>query len=249
MNGHICAARRGDYSHHTARWLRKLDAAGFRPTVVILHEVGLGERWQDIERALIASAQERGWRLTNSTAGGEGLDYIDPEDDRRYREKLSRSHKALWNTPERRAEATARSRAFASDPELVAKRNAAIRRAYENPDARERVAVASRENAKRPEVRAAKSAKMKSAWREPGYRETVTAARNDAAFKSEQGDRLKQRWVDPAAREKMSSARWTPEKRREQAERIAARNRNPDPEMVKRRNAAIKAAWARRKGA
>jgi hypothetical protein len=224
LNAHMCGARSFAYDHHTARWLRKLDAAGLRPSVVILHEVKPGEWWQDIERSFISTASDHGWDLTNTTAGGEGLDYTDPEADRRYREKLSRAHKVIWSTPERRAEARARSLAFAADPKRVADRNSAIRLAYESPSVRAKVAKASREIAARPGVNEARSIKMKAAWRDPSYRNVVTAARNDPAFTEQQSERLKQRWRDPVARKKMNSARWTPERRHEQAERIRARN-------------------------
>lgn len=248
LSGHLCGAKRGSYNHHTARWLRSLLRRGLKPSLVILHEVSDGERWQDIERQFIAMATERGWKLTNSTAGGEGLDYIDPEDDAAYRAKLSASLKALWATPERRREARERSLAIANDEKALGKRNAAIRQAYAKPEIREKFKAINIEIGSRPEVKAAKSVATLRNWQRSEYRTAIVAARNDPVFTAEQGDRLRKRWANPDARKKMNDARWTPEKRREQAERIAARNRNPDPEMVKRRNASIKAAWARRKG-
>lgn len=224
LRGHLSGARRGRYDHHTARWLRSLEAAGTQPSLVILHECDPVERWQDVERRLIAEAGERGWKLTNSTAGGEGLDFLDPADDRRYREKLSRSQRMVWARPEMRAAAAARSRAIANDPAVLARRNEAIRRAYDNPEVRGRVSQASRETASRAEVKKAKSEKTKAAWQRREYREAIIAARNDPDFTAAQGDRLRKRWADPTAREKMNGARWTPEKRREQAMRIAAIN-------------------------
>lgn len=224
LNGHVCGALRGYYDHHTARWLRALHQDGHRPEIVILHEVVPSESWQEIERAFIASAADRGWNLTNSTAGGEGLDYLDPKDDARYRANLSRSLKQVWSSPERRAEAKARSRAVADNPELLARRNEAIRAAYSNPEVRALASNINREIGSRPEVKDAKSGKMKAVWDTDEYRATITAARNDPEFTDAQAQRLRDRWSDPAAREKMNNARWTPEKRREQAERIAAYN-------------------------
>jgi hypothetical protein len=226
LNAHMCGAKSFTYSHHTARWLRKLDASGLRPSVVILHECQSGERWQDVERQFIASAAERGWQLTNSTAGGEGLDYTDPVAEAAYRAKLSASLKAVWSTPERRQEARERSQAIAADKEALAKRNEAIRLAYANPEVRQKFSAINTEIGSRPEVKAAKSSASRGHWRRSEYRAAIVAARNDPAFTVEQGNRLRKRWADPDARKKMNSARWTPEKRREQADRIRAHNRN-----------------------
>lgn len=239
-------ARRGTYDHHTARWLRALIGEGLKPEIVILHEVTEGERWQDIERSFIASAVDRGWKLTNSTAGGEGLDYLNPEDDARYRANLSRSLKEVFNRPEMVERQRAISRATAANPELLAKRNAAIREAYKNPSSRARVAAASRATGAKPEVKAARSDKGKAAWQQPDYRATLTAARNDPDFVAAQAERLRDRWADPEHREKLNAARWTEEKRREQAERIQRVNERDDPEFIARRNETLKAARAAR---
>lgn len=100
-----------------------------------------------------------------------------------------------------------------------------------------------------PEVQAAKARAMRKHWARSEYREAILAHRNSPEFHAEQGDRLRKRWRDPVKREKMNDARWTPEARSAQAKRIAKINKRPlDQEMVKRRNAAIKASWDRRRG-
>ena len=254
LYGHLGAAVRGEYNHHTARWLRKLIAAGARPELVILHTVAEGERWQDAERAAIAAALESGNKLTNATAGGEGLDYINQEDDARYRRNLSRSLKALWNTPERKKEASQRSLRAWADPAVTARRLASMVAAQNKPDVKARIAVAMAEVNARPSVKATRSRKSKRNWQDENYRAVIIAARNDPTFAEQQGARLKSRWRDDGHRTKMQEARWPEDKRREQAERL----KNPecaekikralsDPETIRRRNAAIKASWARRK--
>lgn len=223
LKAHISGAKRGAYNHHTARWIKRLLRDGLRPTLVILREVKAGERWQDVERELIASAESQGWRLTNSTAGGEGLDYIDPEDEARYRANLKRAMDVYNATPEGKARQR-RMVAAALEPEALARRNASIRAAKARPEFRAKMVEVGREINSRPDVKAAKSAATSHHWKRDEYRETITAARNEPEFVAAQSDRLKARWKDEAQREKMNAARWTPEKRREQAERIAAYN-------------------------
>src|SRR5688500_3880809 len=59
-------------AHHTARWLSGLKRKGLQPTALVLAEIDDGEDWQEQERRFIASGAEMGWKLTNSTPGGEG---------------------------------------------------------------------------------------------------------------------------------------------------------------------------------
>lgn len=219
LRAHISGAVRKAYDHHTARWIRRLVSDGMRPELIILHEVRDGERWQDIERDFIASAADRGWRLTNSTAGGEGLDYIDPADEARYRANLRRAMDVYNATPEGKARLR-RMVDSALEPDALARRNKAIRAAASRPEHKAKMTIVNREINARPEVKAKRSASGKRRWDDAEYRQAITAARNDPTFVAEQSERLKSRWRDPAAREKMNSARWTPERRREQAERI-----------------------------
>lgn len=57
---------------HKSRWIAKLIAQGFRPTLVILEQV-LESEWEKAEIKWIARFNKSGAVLTNSTTGGEGL--------------------------------------------------------------------------------------------------------------------------------------------------------------------------------
>lgn len=254
LSAHISGAARGAYNHHTARWLRKLAASELRPALVILQAVQAGERWQELERQAIAEALSAGVKLTNSTAGGEGLDYIDTEAKAAYRRKMSALMKEIWSTPERRAEARQRIKVAWDDPNVRARRAVSLAAANNKPETRARRSAASAEIGSRPGVMVAKSLASQGKWQEDAYRSAVVAARNDPAFTEAQAKRLKERWVDPAHRDKMQAARWTDEKRQEQAARLASPDRAEkiakalaNPDLIARRNASIKAAWARRK--
>lgn len=63
---------------HLGAWLRKLKNAEKEPTLVILKEVPI-EEWANEETRYIQSAKILGFKLVNSTAGGEGINNPSPE--------------------------------------------------------------------------------------------------------------------------------------------------------------------------
>jgi hypothetical protein len=58
---------------HRGHWIAELTRLSLRPVLVIIDSVPANSDWQSIERVYIAGALEDGCRLTNSTAGGEGI--------------------------------------------------------------------------------------------------------------------------------------------------------------------------------
>lgn len=251
LRAHIMAAVRGDYNHHTARWLRKLHALGLEPSLKILSEVGEGDSWQDLERRHIAEALESGARLTNSTAGGEGLDYLNPADHARYIANLSSALKKVWGTPERRLEAKQRSLKAWADPEVTTRRLISMAKAAKRPDVKMRNSEVLGRLAKDPEVSAKKSRASKEFWNSDAGLSVRSTLINDTSFCADQAARLKARWQDEEHRAKMQNARWTPEKRAEQAARIEARREKMlaarTPEARAKQAETLRQTWARRK--
>jgi hypothetical protein len=251
--GHVSAASGARYDHHTARWLRKILKLDMLPEIVVLEEVPVGTGWQSVEKRWIAYGRQQGWPLTNSTSGGEGLDYIDPEAEAAYRKNLSRAMKDLWNLPERREEASRRSFKAWADPDITKRRIANMVAAQSRPDVRARWIAAMAEINARPEMKALRSAQMKAQWQTEEYRTARMAELQGEAFRAGQAERLEKRWKDPNAREKMQDARWSEDKRREQIDRVLDPDRQAKikaaltPEVIARRNASIKASWDRRK--
>lgn len=237
---HISAAHRGVYDHHTARWIRRLLRDGLRPSLVILREVKAGERWQDVEREVIASAKSRGWRLTNSTAGGEGLDYINPEDEARYRANLKRAMDAYNATPEGRARQRRMVEA-ALEPEALARRNAAIKEALSRPEVKERLSRAASELNSRPEVKAAKSKAAKEVWRNPEMRTRFMAGNASPEKKAKQSVARQAAWADTEAGSKLRAIHSSDEVRRKKSE--SARRRST-PEYRAMMAERTRAAWA-----
>lgn len=250
LRAHISCATRRAADHHTSRWIRRLAANDLAPSLVILHEVGPDERWQDVERELIADAIDRGLPLTNSTSGGEGLDYLNEEDRRRYLANLSASMKRYCNTEVGKRQMAKLSAIAASDPDVIRRRNEAIREAYLRPEVISRCSEAAKKTGSMPSVKLARSKASSAMWTNEDYRRHKTAQLASDEFRAAQSMRLSARWSDLAARAKLNDARWTEGQREAQAQRIAIKNKQPiDPEMLARRNAAIKASWDRRKAA
>jgi hypothetical protein len=240
---HISGARRFAYDHHTARWIRRLLADGLAPQLIILHEVQAGERWQDVEREFIASAADRGWRLTNSTAGGEGLDYIDPEDEARYRANLKRAMSAYLATPEGQAKFR-RMIAATLEPVALARRNEAIRASGSRPEFKEKMRGVGSEIGSRPEVKDAKSRASKAMWRDPETRARFMAGNATPEKKAKLSERKKASWADPEVGAKLRAIHSSEEVRQKKSE---GAKRRSTPEYRAMMAAKTKASWEARR--
>ena len=83
--------------NHKTAWIRNLLSRNLKPILVILAKVAYSQ-WQEMERDTIARAKARGYKLTNSTSGGDGsMDLIISEESKR---KMSESHKKIKITDE-----------------------------------------------------------------------------------------------------------------------------------------------------
>lgn len=243
LRAHISGAQRRAYDHHTARWIRRLLDDGLRPALVILREVQEGERWQEIEREFIASAETKGWRLTNSTAGGEGLDYLNPEDEARYRANLKRAMDAYNATPEGKARFR-RMIDATLEPEALARRNAAIREVKAKPEFRVKMSAVGREINSRPEVKAAKSKASAAMWRDPEMRARFMAGNASPEKKAKQSAAKKASWADPVVGAKLRSIHASEEVRRKKSE---AAKRRATPEYRAMMAEKTRLSWEKRR--
>lgn len=243
FKAHLSAAKNYAYDHHAARWIRRLLADGMKPKLIILHEVCEGEIWQDVEREFIASAPDRGWRLTNSTAGGEGLDYRDPEDEARYRANLKRAMDAYNATPEGRARMVAMQKA-AHTPAAKRQRNESNKRKFAEPEMRLKMAEVGREIGSRPEVIAAKSSASKSMWANPDMRARFMEGNARPEKKAKQSARKKASWADPVVGAKLRAIHASEDVRRKKSE---AARRRATPEYRAMMAEKTRASWAARK--
>jgi len=249
LKSHLSAARTNAYKHHASAWIRKLLSVGLEPRMEIIETVEEGESWQAAERSWILKATENGWKLTNSTAGGEGLDYICPEAAAAYRANLSAAMSELWNRPERREEARLRSLAACADPEVTARRRASQEAARSTPETQARYVAAAKDIHSRPEVKEKVSASLRAAWADPERKEKWIAATTTPEVKAKQSAAKLASWKDPEFVAKQA-ATWTDERRAKQgkwttdpdrkAKIDAARN---SAEYKEKRAATIRAKW------
>ena len=223
LSAHVSAAIRGATDHHHARWIRKLAESNLKPDLRILHEVQPGERWQEVERHLISDALGRGISLTNSTAGGEGLDYVNEDDRARY---LANKAKAMakYRATDAGKRQIAAFQAASLSPENIVRRSESIRAAYQSEDLRQRISETSKRTGALPYVKEAKSKATSALWADETYREKKLAQLKSEEFRAAQSARIAARWADPEAKARLKASRWTEEARKAQADRIRARN-------------------------
>lgn len=246
---HIGGALRSEYNHHTARWIRKLHAAGLRPTLVILQIVEAGQDWRSIERAWIEKAQKAGWPITNSTAGGEGLDYIDPEAKAKYLKNLSTAVKARMQT-EAGKENLRKMNAAGQAPSARAKRIASVKQAWQDTDKGARMQAFLALGRTSAEAIRKRGEATKRRWSDDPEKMIATIWTPEARAKQSAGRAAD--WANPETRERLMN-RWTPEARVKQAEELAKRQDKIQaartPEVIAKQAATLKATWAKRKAA
>ncbi|WP_349573117.1 GIY-YIG nuclease family protein [Azotobacter salinestris] len=196
LSAHISSSIRSAYHHHTARWIRRLASEGLYPELRILHTMRVGEDWRECERAWIAKGLENGWPLTNSTLGGEGLDYLDPADEAKYRANLAAAMKR-YRDSHKWAEDQARMTNAAKSGENLTRRNEAIARSAKRPEFIERMRCVNSEINARPEVKRKKSSKSKAMWADQGMRARVEKALSSPECKAKQSAARAAAWADP----------------------------------------------------
>lgn len=156
----------------------------------------------------------------------------------------------VFGTPEARAAQSDRSREIHARPGMTEKHRAAIRAAYDRPEVQAKVRACNAEIAQRPETRAKYSIKSRKHWAENHDRQLAAMWTPEAREKHRAA--IVASHADPDVKVKRNAARWTPEARAKQAAELASRRDRMSahsPEMIAKRNAAIKASWARRKAA
>lgn len=244
LNGHLTGAKTGAYNHHTSRWIRKLDRNNLRPDLVVLQELKDGEDWRSAERDWISAALASGWPLTNSTAGGEGLDYIRPEDRDRYRANKSLAMKRYAATPEGRARLE-RMVAAANEPEAAQRRAVAVAVANRRPEYRKKMRRVNAEINARSEVKTKKSRASKAMWRDDATRVRIMDSFSSDECKRKQSEAKVRSWADPDVGRKLRAIHSSEEVRAKKSESKA--KNWADPEYRELMSQRLKAAWAKRK--
>ena len=244
LHNHITESKRARHSHKH-RWIAKCCDQGLRPGMWLLEEVPDGIRWQERERLWISKAIESGLDLTNQTAGGEGLEFIDTEAGNKYKANLSKASKK--NYPKvKTALIDGSKRSWAENRQ--ARIDSCMAGWTDESRARHRETMAR--VSKTPEFKAAQSAAQKKKWVES--RDVIMAAFARPECKKRQSERKKKSWQDPETRRRMAN-RWTPEARAKQAAELVTRREKMlqarTPESRAKQAEALRATWAKRKAA
>ena len=210
---HAQEARRSSRSSWKLNWIRSIQAVGREPAVIVLEELSFGRLSSSnassgllgfVESSYIASLKSIGHRLTNLTAGGEGL--IDPAQE--VRDKISKSQSAAMAPLEMRKRISDKQKIRLANRSTEEKeKHRQVARAYRpSDDAKKKIGERSKE-----------------CWADPQYRskhiEAIKAKTSTSAWKSEQSERIKTSWLGPKG--DVRRARWaSPEKRAEQSKRM-----------------------------
>jgi hypothetical protein len=164
------------------------------------------------------------------------------------REALSIAMRRVWSTPERKEEARLRALKMLSNPEQNGRRIAAIRVAVNKSEAKARLAAAMAKILSKPEVKAKQSASSKALWGKLEYREKLFLPEARAKMSA----KAKSNWR--SNRSAMMKAMNAPDRVAKISAATTKRNTDPlfmaklhSPEVKAKRNAAIKASWAKRK--
>lgn len=160
---HISAAKAKRTKHHTSNWIRSLLEKGEKPALEIVMEVSDGEPWEPYEIRFISEFRAEGHRLTNSTAGGDGLRGLSAE----AIAKRVEAAKATKADPEYKARISAIQKEVQNSPEMRAARSKALKESWAKPEKRE----AWLEGMRKPEAVKRRKAASARRYEDPQYRE------------------------------------------------------------------------------
>lgn len=127
-------------SCHRVHWIQSLIAAGKRPALIILECLSADADWQAAEKRWIADARTKGWRLTNSTDGGDGVVNLSGESKAR----MLQTWKGRKHRPESllKIGAASRGRRHTEEYKQMMREKMSVRDF--TPDHRERLSKANR---------------------------------------------------------------------------------------------------------
>lgn len=177
---HLYFAKTNRSNHHTARWLRKLLSQGLLPTLDAFYEIKEGEDWREVERFWISEAESFGWKLTNTTAGGDGVEITCPKALVAWKKAV----KERWQDPVLRESNSQKLKAYYSTPEGKANK--------------------LRTSASAAKLEASRQSQM-ALWKTPEYRERQTALIASPILVKEASERSTKLWADPEFKAKRAS--------------------------------------------
>jgi hypothetical protein len=195
------------------RWLTCLSAQGLRPSLRVICQIPDGVDWKDVERGYIAHGLRSGLRLTNTAAGGESFDWLDPVKYRKFLDKQSERMRAnrsdpTWNERllnAHRSESCLQKRRLTSkaaweDPAYRAEQSERMKASWNDAESgsRRRSALASKES--REKLSQSHKARLATEEGRQAHRARQSAVMASDSVRKKLSDAAKARWADPAKR-------------------------------------------------
>lgn len=194
---HISAAKGSYYEHHTCRWLKKILRAGYTPKLVYLEEVDDSACWKQAEITWILRARDLNWPITNTAEGGQGITFPTQQDEARFCEAV----RAGVNTPEELARRGEQMRLRHQDPEYRAK----VEKAMSDPDMIKRRGASIKRSRSTAESRAKTSAQARALHADPEWRAkravSIKNAKNTPEARAKTSAQMLERWAKKKAEE------------------------------------------------
>lgn len=204
------------------------------------------EKWADPNRRQLMVESMATPEAVRNRSDGSIRRFSDPSELALHSARMSE----VMGSPEARAAQSIRSKEIHARPGMSERHRSAIRAAYDRPEVQAKVSACNAEIAQRPETKAKHSVSSRKHWAE-NHDAQIAAMWTDEA-RAKHRAAIMASHADPEVKAKRNAARWTPEARAKQAAEIASRRdamRAHSPETITKRNASIKASWARRKAA
>lgn len=193
--------------------------------MVLLETVEDGGDWEEAERRWIALTKDLKWPITNMSSGGEGFD---PE-------VLA----SFWKSPDY---SEARKRRIDN-----------LNNTRNTQEYKDNHTKAMQEVYERPEVIEKRSQQFTNMWRDEEYRNKKVAELSSDERRQFMSRQQSGRWQDEEYRRRMDEVRWNEEARDKQAALILTEDRQRKikaaltPDVILKRNAAIKKSWEKRR--
>lgn len=197
-------------------WIRKLVKQGQSFVTSVLEQV-TEDVWQERESYWIAHFRNLGYKVFNSTNGGEGMKDPGPE----LRKKRSEQFRKMWADPEYRKKRTEASIKRFKDPEFIEKMRKFNKKRCNDPEHRKKLSEQFKDLWEDPEYRKRMEEIRKRVHQSQEYREKMRGINGkrcrDPENRKRVSEQTKKRWADPEYKKRVSEAIKAGQKRKREA--------------------------------
>jgi hypothetical protein len=191
----LARPRSGRYRAKCGSWIASLKSLGMRHGIVVLGEFDTSDGLYEKEQWAIVYGRSLGWRLTNMTDGGPGLQNPSPE----TRARCSAAHKGRRMSPEaiakmKEAQRRRVEQGWKPSAETLERMRKAQLGRKQSPDAIMRSAMAHRGLRRSEETRRKMSEAAKIVNADPARRKRLSEVHRDRVFTEEHRAKMRAAW-------------------------------------------------------